>query len=72
MSNIEDDRRAINQAGAAAEFPPGSMASGSVTEWAKIRRARVAKCMELGGWVRGDDGCVRCDGTRQEHTPEER
>jgi len=72
MTNIEEDRLAIKQAGAEAEFSPGSMASGSVAEWRNIRRARVAKCMELGGWLRGDDGCARCDGTRQEHTTEAR
>lgn len=72
MNDITADKEAINNAGAAAEFPPGSMASGSVTEWRNIRHARVKKCMELGGWVRGVDECARCDGTRQEHTTEAR
>lgn len=67
MTTIVDDRAAINEAGAAAEFPPGSMASGSATEQHNIRRARIAKCMELGGWARGIDGCDRCGATRQEH-----
>ena len=67
MTNIVDDRAAIAKAGAAEEFPPGSMASGSATELNNIRRARALKCAELGGWVRGIDGCDRCGATRQEH-----
>ena len=70
MTNLEDDKRAIKQAGAAAEFPPGSMASGSATELRNIKRARSAKCMELGGWIRGVDGCARCGGIRREHLTE--
>jgi len=67
MTNIVDDRAAIAKAGAAAEFPPGSLAGGSVTEWRKVRKARIAKCMELGGWLRGVDGCARCREPLQDH-----
>jgi len=67
VRNITEDRAAIDKAGAAAEFSPGSMAAGSATELRNIKRARAAKCMELGGWIRSVDCCARCGGTRLDH-----
>jgi len=65
--DITADKAAIDKAGIGAEFAPGSMASGSATELRNIKRARAAKCMELGGWIRGVDCCARCGGTRLDH-----
>ena len=70
MIDITADKAAIDKAGIGAEFAPGSMASGSATELRNIKRARSAKCMELGGWIRGVDGCARCGGIRREHLTE--
>lgn len=67
MNDIAADRLAIDKAGTTAEFPPGSMAAGSATELRNIKRARAAKCMELGGWIRSVDCCARCGGTRLDH-----
>lgn len=70
MIDITADKAAIDKAGAVAEFPPGSMASGSAIELRNVKRARAAKCMELGGWIRGVDCCARCGGTRLDHLTE--
>jgi len=67
VDDLSKDREAVREAGRRAEFPPGSMAGGSLTETRNVTRARVAKCLELGGWVRGVDGCARCGGERREH-----
>jgi len=67
VRDITEDRLAIDKAGTTAEFPPGSMAAGSATELRNIKRARAAKCMELGGWIRCVDYCARCGGVRLDH-----
>lgn len=66
-AQLAEQRAIVSTAGKNAEFSPGSMASGSATELNNIKSAKIRACMELGGWVRGTDGCDRCGGTRQEH-----
>lgn len=67
MLDLTSDRVSIREAGRRAEYPPGSLAAGSLTETRNVARARVTKCLELGGWVRGVDGCARCGMERREH-----
>jgi len=66
---LKDHRAQVQAAGQAAEFPPGSAAGGSLTEQRNMARVKVAKCQQLGGWLRGKDGCARCDQPRNAHTP---
>lgn len=68
MLDLAMEREAVREAGRRAEYPPGSMAAGSLTETRNVARARVTKCLELGGWVRGVDGCARCGMERREHS----
>ena len=67
MGDLALEREAVREAGRRAEYPPGSMAAGSLTETRNVARARVEKCLELGGWLRGVDGCARCGMERREH-----
>jgi len=67
MLDLAMEREAVREAGRRAEYPPGSMAAGSLAETRNVVRARVTKCLELGGWIRGVDGCARCGGERREH-----
>ena len=68
MLDLSKDREAVREAGRLAAYPPGSMAVGSLAETRNVARARVAKCLELGGWVRGVHGCARCGMERREHS----
>ena len=68
MLDLSKDREAVREAGRLAVYSPGSMAAGSLTETRNVARARVTKCLELGGWVRGVDGCARCGMERREHS----
>ncbi len=68
MLDLAMEREAVREAGRRAEYPPGSMAAGSLAETRNVARARVAKCLELGGWLRGIDGCARCGMERREHS----
>ena len=67
MLDLSKDREAVREAGRQTEYSPGSLAAGSLAETRNIARARVEKCLELGGWVRGVDGCARCGMERREH-----
>lgn len=68
MLDLAMEREAVREAGRRAEYPPGSMVAGSLAETRNVARARVAKCLELGGWLRGIDGCARCGMERREHS----
>ena len=68
MLDLAMEREAVREAGKRAGYPPGSMAAGSLAETRNVARARVAKCLELGGWLRGIDGCARCGMERREHS----
>lgn len=67
MLDLMKEREAVREAGRRAEYPPGSLAAGSLAETRNVVRARFAKCLELGGWVRGAGGCARCGMERREH-----
>ena len=68
MLDLAMEREAVREAGRRAEYPPGSMAAGSLAETRNVARARLTKCLELGGWLRGIDGCARCGMERREHS----
>lgn len=68
MRELSQDREAVREAGRRAEYSPGSMAAGSLAETRNVARARLTKCLELGGWLRGVDGCARCGIERREHS----
>ena len=64
---IKDQRARVQAAAKAAEFSPGSVAGGSLTEQRNTTRARLQECQRLGGWLPGVSGCARCDLPRNEH-----
>ena len=64
---LKDQRARVQAAAKAAEFPPGSLAGGSLTEQRNMMRARLQECWRLGGWLSGVSGCARCDLPRKEH-----
>ena len=64
---IKDQRARVQAAAKAAEFSPGSVAGGSLTEQRNMLRARLQECQRLGGWLPGVSGCARCDLPRNEH-----
>ena len=64
---IKDQRARVQAAAKAAEFSPGSVAGGSLTEQRNMLRARLQECQRLGGWLPGASGCARCDLPRNEH-----
>ena len=68
MRELSQDREAVREAGRRAEYSPGSMAAGSLAETRNVARARLTKCLELGGWLRGVDGCARCGMERREQS----
>ena len=68
MLDLAMEREAVREAGRRAEYPPGSMAAGSLAETRNVARARLTKCLELGGWLRGIDGCAHCGMERREHS----
>lgn len=45
MLDLAMEREAVREAGRRAEYPPGSMAAGSLAETRNVVRARVAKCL---------------------------
>ena len=56
---LKDQRARVQAAAKAAEFPPGSLAGGSLTEQRNMVRARLQECQRLGGWLSGAIGCAR-------------
>ena len=56
---LKDQRARVQAAAKAAEFPPGSLAGGSLTEQRNMMRARLQECWRLGGWLSGAIGCAR-------------
>jgi hypothetical protein len=64
---LKDQRARVQAAAKAAEFSPGSLAGGSLTEQRNMVRARLQECQRLGGWLPGVSGCARCDLPRKEH-----
>ena len=64
---LRDQRARVQAAAKAAEFSPGSLAGGSLTEQRNMARARLQECQRLGGWLPGVSGCARCDLPRNEH-----
>jgi hypothetical protein len=54
--HLKDQRARVQAAAKAAEFSPGSLAGGSLTEQRNMTHARLQECWRLGGWLPGAIG----------------